>query len=302
MPRELAQLDATSVVSQDALHELGSAAVEDHAEQDGNDHDLQSLFEEEPAVDLDDRSGEQLGEERSEDHGGEGRAGGHDHRERYIGAGDERDEIGCGAAWAATDEDETDCVGGWEVEKFCDAPAEGGHGGELRDEAHEDRAWHAADAAEVVDAESEAHAEHHHTEDADGDGGVVEWQPCLGHPECVSDAEAHPKREEAGEVGEHRVLACLHEKARIAGRWQSKCAAGFCAYGWRGGRVWWPHERRDAGSWGATGGRIDGALGADHAPAGGKLRRAVEPQAGAAGSQGASADLAFDAESDARGE
>jgi hypothetical protein len=45
----------------------------------------------------------------------------------------------------------------------------------------------------------------------------------------VCDAEAHPEREEAGEVGEHRVMECLHEKARIAGCWQSKCAAGFCA-------------------------------------------------------------------------
>ena len=46
---------------QDALHELGGAAVEDHAEQNGDDHHLQCLLEEEPAVDLDDRSGERLG-------------------------------------------------------------------------------------------------------------------------------------------------------------------------------------------------------------------------------------------------
>ena len=253
---------------QDALHELGSAAVEGHAEEHGDDHYLQGLFEEQPAVDLDDGACEHLGEQRCEDHGGKGRAGGHDHREGDIRAGDERDEIRCGAAGAAADEDEADRIGGWEVEKFCDAPAEGGHGGELRDEAHEDRARHAADAAEVIDAKGQSHAEHHDAENGDGEAGIVEWQPCLGHPERVSDAEAHPERKEAGEVGGHRVMVGLHEKAGIARCWQSKCAAGFCAYEWRGGCVWLPHGRRDAGSWSATGGCSDGALGADRASVG----------------------------------
>ena len=186
---------------QHAVDGAGEAPLEQRPRRHRHDDDLHGAEQQPGRGDVDAAAGEQGGQRRR--HQDRQRRGQRRqrHRERHVGPRQVRDDVRGGAPGAARDEHEAHRERCRQGEEIPEAPAEGRHDRVLQDHPRQHPGALAPDAAEVVEAQGHAHAEHDDAE-ADGDEGSAEPREPVGPDERRNARAEHPQGKRRGQPGE----------------------------------------------------------------------------------------------------
>ena len=197
---------------QDELREARRLVVQEQTDEHRCEDDLCRGKENSRGIDRHVSASQPLREQRGHDHRGEGRAHGHDHRQRDIGPCEVSHHVrGC-AARTAGHEDESHGEGRRQGEEFGHAPAEQGHDGVLGGEAEGNRARHAHHRGKILHAQGQSHPEHDHGQ-SPNDPRAREPGKKRRVPEREQGGAEHPRGEPIGGVEEQAAHGSATSKA-----------------------------------------------------------------------------------------